>query len=63
MTARHLATGALLGLLAVALGLAHTPLEIGAIRIAGVSALWWYVTAVAPALAIVLAALAARRRS
>lgn len=57
-----MATGALLGLLAAALVLAHAPLEIGAIRIAGVSVLWWYVTAVGPAAAVLVVVLAARHR-
>ena len=38
-------------LFAVALGLAHAPLDLGGLRIAGVSVLWWYALVVAPSLA------------
>ena len=38
-------------LFAVALGLAHAPLDLGGVRIAGVSVLWWYALVAAPSLA------------
>jgi hypothetical protein len=39
-------------LFAVALILAHAPLDLGSVRVAGVSVLWWYTFAMAPALAV-----------
>lgn len=38
----------LIGLFATGLGLAHAPLDVGSVRLAGVSLLWWYAFAVAP---------------
>lgn len=52
---------ALLGLLLGGLALVHAPRDPGAIRIAGVSALWWYVGLVAPLGAGVVACLTLRR--
>jgi hypothetical protein len=43
--------------------LAHGPFGLGALRLAGVSLLWWYVAVVAPLVgaAVVVAAFLARR--
>jgi hypothetical protein len=46
----------LLVLVAGGLALAVAPFDLGAIRLAGVSLLWWYVGLIAPAVAIALAA-------
>ena len=53
----------LLALIAGAGVLAHGPFALGALRIAGVSLLWWYAAAVAPLVAgaVVVAALLVRR--
>jgi hypothetical protein len=47
----------LVGLFAVAVALAFGPLEAGAVRLGGVSLLWWYATVAAPlaAVAVVVA--------
>lgn len=53
----------LIALFAVGLALAHAPLDLGAVRLAGVAVLWWYAFAAAPvAGALVTAALLSRRR-
>ncbi|MBI2217850.1 MAG: hypothetical protein HYU51_11175 [Candidatus Rokubacteria bacterium] len=46
----------LLVLAAGGLALALAPFDLGAIRLAGVSLLWWYVGLIAPAVAVALAA-------
>lgn len=38
-------------LFAGALGLSHAPLDLGGLRVGGVSILWWYAVVVAPSLA------------
>lgn len=43
-------------LLALALALAHAPFDLGNLRVAGVSLLWWYAFVLAPAAAAVTAA-------
>jgi hypothetical protein len=55
---RRTAITALLVLLAGAPLLALAPAAPGAVRVAGVSLLWWYVGAVAPLLATVVAIVA-----
>jgi hypothetical protein len=52
---RRTGIAALLALLAAALLLALAPAAPGAVRIAGVSLLWWYAGLVAPAVATALA--------
>ena len=51
----------LLGLLAGVPVIATLPNQIGAIRLGGVSVLWWYTGVVAPMLAVLIAAACARR--
>lgn len=53
---RHAGLFTLLVLVAGGVALALAPFDLGAIRLAGISLLWWYVGLVAPAVAIVLAA-------
>jgi len=53
--ARRRAIGALLVLLAVAPLLALAPSAPGAVRLAGVSVLWWYTGLIAPLAATVIA--------
>jgi hypothetical protein len=55
---RRTAIAALLVLLVGALLLALAPAAPGAVRVAGVSLLWWYVAAVAPLLATAIAVVA-----
>ena len=52
---RRGAIAALLVLLAGAVALALAPAAPGAVRVAGVSLLWWYVGAVAPVTVTVIA--------
>jgi hypothetical protein len=52
---RRTGIAALLALLVAALLLALAPAAPGAVRIAGVSLLWWYAGLVAPAVATALA--------
>jgi hypothetical protein len=47
----------LLALYAIALALACEPFDLGRVRVAGVSIVWWYTFAVAPALAAVTVAI------
>jgi hypothetical protein len=52
----------LIALFAVGLVLAHTPHDLGTLRFAGVSVLWWYAFGAGPAAgALVTAALLSRR--
>jgi len=59
---RRTAIAALLVLLAGALLLALTPAAPGAVRLAGVSLLWWYAGLVAPVLATGIAVVCLVRR-
>jgi hypothetical protein len=58
---RRTAIVVLLGLLAGALVLALAPAAPGAVRIAGVSLLWWYVSVAAPLAATALTLVVLRR--
>jgi hypothetical protein len=51
----------LLALLAGALALPLAPFDLAAVRLAGVSLLWWYAAVVAPLLAVAVAVLAVER--
>jgi hypothetical protein len=55
---RRVAIVTLLLLLAGASVLALAPFDAGAVRLAGVSLLWWYTGVIAPAVAVILTALA-----
>jgi hypothetical protein len=63
LEARRAATLVLFVLIAGAGVLTHGPFGLGALRLAGVSLVWWYVAAVAPlaGAAVVVAAFLARR--
>ena len=58
---RRTATTLLLGLLAGAVLLALAPAAPGAVRVAGVSLLWWYAAVAAPLAATVIAVVALLR--
>ena len=53
---RRIGIAILAVLLAVGLALGHAPFELGNLRVAGVSLLWWYAFGIAPTLAAVTAA-------
>jgi len=61
--ARHRAIVALLVLLAIAPLLALAPFAPGAVRLAGVSLLWWYAGLVAPLAATIIAVTMLWRRT
>ena len=52
---RSVAAILLLVVLAVSLAIAALPHQIGAIRVAGLSVLWWFVGVIAPVLAAAIA--------
>lgn len=50
-------------LFAMGLGLSHAPLDLGELRLGGVSVLWWYTVVVAPSLAALATAVILLRRN